>query len=147
MLLGRFSRVSLCLFLFAPIPAEGLPPDCAAAAARPDRIWPADGRLRAITVGGVTDPDNDPVSITVLSIQQDEPLSSPGQPDASWIGTPQPRVRADRKADGDGRVYHLRFRGEDGQGGSCEGEVTVCVPAGEDGGCGDGGARVDSTGS
>lgn len=141
------SRYALCLFLFAPALAAGLPPDCSGASARPARLWPADGKLRPVTVGGVTDPDNDPVSVTVLSVHQDEPLSNPGQTDASWIGTPQPRLRAHRKPEGDGRVYHLRFRGEDAQGGSCEGEVTVCVPASEDGGCGDGGARVDSTGS
>jgi hypothetical protein len=140
-------RGSASLLLLAFAFFEGLPPVCSGAAARPARLWPADGKLRAITIGGVTDPDDDPVAITVLSVHQDEPLSSPGQPDASWIGTPQPRVRADRKAEGDGRVYHLRFRGEDGEGGSCEGEATVCVPASEDGGCGDGGARVDSTGS
>lgn len=143
MLPGRYSRLSLCLLLFAPTLVAGLPPDCSGAAARPDRLWPPDGKLRPVTIEGVADP----VSITVLSVHQDEPLSSPGQPDASWIGTPQPRVRADRKAEGDGRVYHLRFRGEDGRGGSCEGEVAVCVPASEDGGCGDSGARVDSTGS
>jgi hypothetical protein len=144
---GLFFRGSASLLLLVSALFEGLPPVCTAATARPDRLWPADGALRRIMIEGVTDPNNDPVAITVLSVHQDEPLSSPGQPDASWIGTPQPRVRADRKADGDGRVYHLRFRGEDGFGGSCEGEVTVCVPPGEEGGCGDGGARVDSTGS
>lgn len=147
MLPGLFSRGSASLLLLASALFEGLPPLCSGAAARPDRLWPADGNLRRITIEGVTDPNDDPVAITVLSVHQDEPLSSTGQPDASWIGTPQPRVRADRKADGDGRVYHLRFRGEDGFGGSCEGEVTVCVPTTEEAGCGDGGARVVSTGS
>jgi hypothetical protein len=144
---GLFFRGSASLLLLALTLFEGLPPVCSGATARPDRIWPADGNLRPVTVEGVTDPDDDPVSVTVLTVHQDEPLSKPGQPDASWIGTPQPRVRADRDPEGDGRVYHLRFRSEDTQGGSCTGEVTVCVPAAEGKGCGDGGARVDSTGS
>lgn len=147
MLPRPYFRGSASLLLLASALFEGLPPVCSEAVARPDRLWPADGNLRRITIEGVTDPNDDPVAITVLSVHQDEPLSSPGQPDASWIGTPQPRVRADRRAEGDGRVYHLRFRGEDGFGGSCEGEVTVCVPASAEAGCGDGGARVDSTGS
>jgi hypothetical protein len=122
-------------------------PDCSGAVASPGRLWPPNGKLRPITIGGVTDPDGDPILLRVTSIRQDEPLSKKGQPDASGIGTALPLVRADRAGRGDGRVYHLTFTAEDGQGRRCEGEVTVCVPRDQARtACGDGGALFDSTG-
>jgi len=130
------------------IAAPGGPPDCTGASARPDRLWPPNGKLQAISIRGVTDPDGDRVTLTVTSIRQDEPLSKKGQPDATGVGTARPMLRADRVGSGDGRVYHLRFAADDGHGGRCEGEVTVCVPHDQRGrGCGDGGALVDSAGS
>lgn len=132
----------------AGIAASNGLPDCAGATASPGRLWPPNGKLRPIAIGGVTDPDGDPILLRVTSIRQDEPLSKKGQPDASGVGTAQPMLRADRKGGGDGRVYHLRFTAEDGQGGRCEGEVTVCVPHDQARtACGDGGALFDSTGS
>lgn len=125
--------------------SNGLP-DCGGAVASPGRLWPPNGKLRPIAIGGVTDPDGDRVTLRVTAIRQDEPLSKKGQPDASGIGTARPLVRADRAGRGDGRVYHLTFTAEDGKGGRCEGEVTVCVPhAQARKACGDGGALFDST--
>jgi hypothetical protein len=37
-------------------------------------------------------------------------------------------VRAERLNTGNGRVYQVSFRADDGQGGSCTGVVTVSVP-------------------
>ena len=56
-------------------------------------------------------------------------------------------LRAERSGTGDGRVYHVTFRADDGQGGTCEGTVTVCVPHDQRPGhvCGDQGSLVDST--
>jgi hypothetical protein len=121
-------------------------PGCAVAVARPERIWPPNGKLQAISIGGITDPDGDPVTLAVTSIRQDEPLSKKGSPDASGLGTARPQVRADRLGGGDGRVYRLGFAARDGRGGECAGEVTVCVPHDQSPGaaCGDGGANFDS---
>lgn len=128
-------------------PSSNQPPVCAAAAARPDRIWPPNGKLRPISIRGVTDPDGDSVSLTITSIRQDEPLSRRGSPDGTGVGASTAQVRADRKGGGDGRVYHLAFEANDGHGGACAGEVTVCVPHDQARRtCGDGGALVDSTG-
>lgn len=126
----------------------GGPPDCSGATSRPGRLWPPDGKLRPVSVEGVTDPDGDPVGITVTAVFQDEPLSKKGRPDATGLGTAAPQVRSDRSGKGDGRVYHLRFTAEDGGGGTCTGEVTVCVPhdRGKRSTCGDGGPLVDSAG-
>ena len=122
------------------------PPDCSAATASPASIWPPDGRLVPVFVHGVTDPDGDPVTVTFTSLRQDEPPR--GRAEAFGAGTPNASVRASRDGSGDGRTYHLGFQAGDGQGGLCEGQVTVCVPHDQRRArhCGDGGALFDSTG-
>lgn len=127
---------------------SGRPPVCSAATASPALLWPPNGKLLSIAIHGVTDPDGDPVSVTITSIRQDEPLSRKGWPDGFGTGASTVQVRADRLGQGDGRVYHLAFTASDGRGGSCAGEVTVCVP--HDAArrtCGDGGGIHDSTGA
>ncbi|HKH44874.1 MAG TPA: SBBP repeat-containing protein [Thermoanaerobaculia bacterium] len=132
----------------ARIGAANRPPDCAAATASPATLWPPNGKLRPVALRGVTDPDGDLVALAVTSIRQDEPLAKKGSPDATGLGTARPQVRADRQGVGDGRVYRLGFTATDGKGGTCTGEVTVCVPHDQRPGvtCGDGGALFDSTG-
>jgi hypothetical protein len=124
-------------------------PLCDAASANPARLWPPDRTLRPVSIVGVADADGDPVAITVASVVQDEPVLGPVA-DASGVGTSTARVRAERNGTkgrrGDGRVYHVAFRADDGQGGRCEGSVRVCVPhdRGAGAGCVDGGALYDS---
>jgi hypothetical protein len=69
-------------------------------------------------------------------------------PDASGIGTSTALIRAERSAHGNGRVYHVAFSASDGNGGTCTGEVRVCVPhdRGHLRGCVDEGPLFDSTG-
>jgi hypothetical protein len=123
------------------------PPDCSAAVASPGTIWPPNGKLVPISIQGVTDPEGDPVTITVTDIRQDEPLTRAGTPDAAGIGTSTPQLRASRQGGGDGRVYHLTFEARDSAGASCTGTGTVCVPHDQGRGrtCGDGGALFDAT--
>ncbi|HJX26300.1 MAG TPA: SBBP repeat-containing protein [Thermoanaerobaculia bacterium] len=129
--------------LMVGLPASG-PPVCSAAFASPSAIWPPDRRQVRITIGGVTDPVGDPVTLKVTRILQDE-LFTARMPDAGGLGTAKPWVRADRMDSGDGRVYHLFFEATNPAGGRCTGEVRVCVPLQSGGTCGDGGARIDST--
>jgi hypothetical protein len=107
-------------------------PSCVAARASIDTLWPPNHSFHPITVQGVTDPDGDAVTVTIAEVRQDEPTNAKGDgntcPDADGTGTSTVRVRSERSGKGDGRVYHLRFLASDGRGGSCEGEVTVCVP-------------------
>lgn len=136
---------------------ENEPPDCSAAEADPSELWPPNHKGVDISIVGVTDPDGDVVSITVDSISQDEPVLETGTgsgntcPDAAGVGTDTAEVRAERagnpKVPGDGRVYHIAFTAEDGQGGTCEGEVLVCVPhdQGQGSSCVDQGPLYDST--
>jgi hypothetical protein len=102
-----------------------------------------------VSVVGVTDPDGDPVALTITGITQDEPLDGAGEgnicPDASGIGSATAGLRAERERVGDGRVYHISFTADDGRSGRCTGTVTVCVPR-QGRGCGDQGPLADSTG-
>lgn len=102
------------------------PPDCSEASASPDTLWPPNNKMTGISIVGVTDPDGDTVTLTVTSIMQDEVVNK--GPTANGVGTSSPSVMAQRRGGGNGRVYHIFFTAEDGFGGSCDGEVTVCVP-------------------
>jgi len=104
-----------------------------------------------IAIAGVTDPDGDPVTITVTGITQDEPIDSEDSgspcPDGAGVGTSIALIRAERAGGGDGRVYHVSFVADDGRGGQCTGTVTVCVPPSQKPSpvCVDEGPLVDST--
>jgi Beta-propeller repeat len=123
------------------------PPICSAAFASPATIWPPNGQLVPVSILGVTDPDGDPVILTITGVRQDEPLQ--GNANAFGIGTPNVSVRVDRSGQGDGRVYHLQFEARDAAGASCAGAVSVCVPHDRRPGaaCGDGGALFSSAGA
>ncbi len=125
--------------------ADDAPPRCDAAFAVPATLWPPDHRLVPIAIRGVTDPEDDPLTLAVTGVSEDEPPA--GGPDAAGLGTATASVRAERAGSGDGRVYHVRFTATDAAGGSCTGSVAVCVP--HDAAhrtCGDGGALYGSTG-
>ena len=87
---------------------------------------------------------------------QDELVNAKGQgagntsPDGTGVGTATASVRAERngnrKTPGNGRVYHIAFTADDGNGGTCSGTVTVCVPHDQsDPTCVDEGPLHDST--
>jgi hypothetical protein len=93
------------------------------------------------------------VTIRIDSIFQDEPVDGRGDgrfsPDGKGVGTDTARVRAERsgstKVSGNGRVYHIRYTADDGQGGSCSGDVEVGVPPNRSRVAIDDGANFDST--
>lgn len=109
------------------------PPDCSRADAEPTELWPPFHWLRPVGVQGVTDEDGDAVAITITSIHQDEPVASLRSghfgPDAAGVGSETARLRAERELLGDGRVYQVGFTADDGRGGICAGNVSVCVPS------------------
>ncbi len=157
----RFSSVSTFdvgrrgVFVAFSIPEPNTPPDCSGAVADPNLLWPPDQKFVDVAIVGVTDPDGDPVTITITDIAQDEPLEGLGDgntcPDAIGVDTDIAYVRAERSGakntSGDGRVYHLSFTADDGQGGECSATVTVCVPHDQHQGnaCVDQGPVFDST--
>ncbi len=112
------------------------PPDCTDAAPSLDTLWPPNHKFVDINVLGVTDPDGDPITITIDSIWQDEPTDTNGDgtftPDGMGVGTDTAELRAERsgtkETPGNGRVYHVGFTADDGIGGTCNGLINVGVP-------------------
>jgi hypothetical protein len=107
------------------------PPDCSGVAASRSVLTTVNRRLTAITLDGATDPDGDPVTLSVDGVTQDEPVVSRGDhtsSDAIDEGEGELRVRAERDPRGDGRVYRIAFTASDGLGGSCSDTATVSVP-------------------
>ncbi len=106
-------------------------PICSAARSNPDTLWSPNHQFVPIAILGVTDPENDPVTLTVLGVRQDEPVLTPGSdttsPDAV-IQAGSASVRAERLEAGNGRVDQISFGADDGKGGSCTGVVKVSVP-------------------
>jgi hypothetical protein len=136
----------------ASLTVVNAPPICSSAFASAIGIWPPNHKLVPVTVGGVSDPDGDPVTITVQSVFQDERTDHTGDgktcPDALGVGIAGSsgiKLRAERSGQLDGRVYHMFFKAQDNRGAACEGAVTVCVPHENKGACVDQGALFDST--
>ena len=108
------------------------PPSCTGAVPSVTALWPPDHRWVPIAITGVTDADRDPVSITITSIFQDEPVNGLGDgdtaPDGAGLGSAIAQVRAERAGTLNGRVYHIGFLASDGRGGTCSGQASVAVP-------------------
>jgi len=119
------------------------PPVCTTAVPSTPTLWPPNHKLATVSVQGVTDPNGDPVTITINAITQDEPVNGLGDgdtaPDGFGVGTAQAQLRKERSGTGNGRVYALGFQADDGNGGTCSGTVRVGVPHDQ----GPGGAPID----
>jgi len=114
----------------------------------PDTLWPPNHRLVPVSIRGVTGPDDATTTLQITGVRQDEPVNGLGDGDTSpdaVIQTDRVLLRAGRSGTGNGRVYHVYFRAADGQGGSCQGEVTVGVPHDSKRAPIDGGSLNDST--
>ena len=111
------------------------PPDVTNAHASPDCLWPPNHKFVGVTIEGVTDPDGDNMTITIVSITSDEPTApidsdcdDKHAPDVYGVGTEIASLRAERLGRGNGRVYEITFMARDGKGGETLGTVKVCVP-------------------
>jgi dipeptidyl aminopeptidase/acylaminoacyl peptidase len=108
------------------------PPDCSGVVANPSVLLNPRGDFRLVTLSGATDPDNDPVTLTITGVTQDEPLTGPGDrtsPDAAaGDASYDVQLRAERSSRGDGRVYRVAFDAADGFGATCSGVAKVGVP-------------------
>lgn len=165
-----FGRETSCI-LALQVESPNSPPDCSQATASQEVLWPPNHKFNLLSILGVTDPDGDPVSITITAITQDEPVQAEGHgsgktcPDGVLVdvdgdGSPElSGVRAERAGgwghDGryegshrdlkKGRVYAISFIAKDGRGGECDGSVRVSVPHRRDGVAIDDGQLFDST--
>ncbi len=111
------------------------PPDCTNACVSPAVLWPPNHRMVPISILGIVDPDGDPITVAITCITSDEPTASDQgsggakhAPDATGAGTDACCVRAECSGKGNGRVYQIAFVCSDGNGGTCEGCVSVYVP-------------------
>ena len=112
------------------------PPDCTEAYADPAVLWPPNHKMVEVHITGVTDPDGDPVTITVTGVAQDEPTNGLGDGDTSndisgaSLGTDDRsvQVRAERSGTGTGRVYTFVYRVTDSSGNFTDATATVAVP-------------------
>ena len=106
-------------------------PVCSSLSAGPN-LWPPNHKLNTVTVTGATDPDGNPLTVTVTGVTQDEPTNGLGDGDTAIdaiLGSGNTvQVRAERSGLGDGRVYRIAVSVTDGAGGSCTGVATVGVP-------------------
>lgn len=107
-------------------------PDGDALVSQP-RLWPPNHKLLPARIVGVSDADNDQVTITMTGVTQDEPVNGLGDGDTSPDAVLQGAtvlLRAERAGGGNGRVYQVAFTASDNQltGGRCTGTVKVEVP-------------------
>lgn len=145
----------LCGFAWVEWKNCSQPPNVSQAVAAPDCLFPPNHQFVPVIITGVTDPDGDPVTITVTGVSSDEPtatiLGAGGMhhvPDAIGVGTANVSLRAERSGAGDGRVYQITFVASDSRGRTSTGTVRVGVPHDQKrGSCPaiDSGQRYDAT--
>ncbi len=126
-------------------------PSCNLAQPSPDRLWPPNHKLVQVGITGVTDTNNNQVTLTVTGVTQDEPVNGGGDGDTSPDAVVQygdladsVLIRAERSGNGNGRVYQVTYEADDGFG-ICTGTVTISVPHSRKGTAVDDGQTVDST--
>jgi hypothetical protein len=149
------SRLDIIQTISVPVALEeivNLPPDCSQATASPFSNWPPNHDIiDPVNIVGITDPDGDPLTILITSIEQDEPVNHLGDgsflPDGFGLNTSQASVRRERSALEDGRIYEIGFTATDDKGASCDYSVMIGVPhdQGKHPNPIDSGIRYDST--
>jgi hypothetical protein len=110
------------------------PPSCHLAHSH--NLWPPNHKMIELAIEGVIDADavyND-VTLRITGVSQDEPVNGLGDGDTSPDAVIQPSnqadsvlIRAERSGTGNGRVYAVDFKADDGFE-SCTGSVGVTVP-------------------
>ncbi|MBI5850625.1 MAG: immunoglobulin domain-containing protein [Planctomycetes bacterium] len=120
-----------------------------ASAARPSQaqLWPPNHGMVAISILGVTDPNNN-ARITITGVWQDEATNGLGDGDTPVDAIINPDgtvlIRAERAGNGNGRVYYIHFTATDLEGSSSS-VVKVNVPRDKKSVAVDGGALHVST--
>ena len=110
-------------------------PSCADVKPSKTKLWPPRHQFVLIALSGATDADGDPLAWSITKVTQDEKTKgaiskNDKGPDAQRVGGKphQVKLKAERVASGNGRVYRIFFTVSDGQGGTCSGKVKVGVP-------------------
>jgi hypothetical protein len=103
------------------------PPSCASVIATPDVLWTPNHMFALVTLTGGSDPDGDPVTITITGVLQNEPVGKDGADSKPGEHSNEVFLRAERTGKGTGRIYTILFTVSDGRGGTCDGSVMVSV--------------------
>lgn len=107
-------------------------PDCSGVAPSTRRLWPPNHKFKLVTLHGATDADNDPLTLEITAVTQDEPVAGHGRyrgPDARRKERANGvELRVERDGNGNGRAYRLEFTVSDGHGGECSGTALAGVP-------------------
>ena len=104
------------------------PPDASHARADVSVLWPPDHKMALVHIIGVTNPNNDP--ITINTVTQDERTNGLGDGDTpidATINGDAVLLRAERSGQGNGRVYKVCFTVHDPEQ-NADGCVNVMVP-------------------
>lgn len=106
-------------------------PVCSLAQASPNLRWPPNLTMTQVSIVGLTDPQNQTLTITYPTVTQDEPVNGLGggdtTPDAAVAGN-DILLRAERSGSGNGWVYVVQFTATNSDGDKCSGTVKVTVP-------------------
>ena len=124
----RWDHIVVSRSPVGPIPP---PPSCELAQAVPSLLWPPNHRMVPIAIARVTDPENEPLTITIVSVTQDEPVDEAGDDDMAPDAVVQGNavlLRAERSGRGNGRSYEVHFVARAPRGSQCAGTVRVGVP-------------------
>lgn len=104
-------------------------------------LWPPNHKLHTIDIEDcvtIEDACDGDVDVAFTYVASDEPLNTTGDgntaDDVVGFGCERVELRAERKGNGDARVYTLGWRAEDDAGLVLEGECQVVVPHDQSGG-------------
>lgn len=123
----RWDHIVVSRSPIGPIPP---PLSCELAQAVPNLLWPPNHRMVPIAITGVTDPQNEPLTITIVKVTQDEPVDRAGDGDMAPDAVVQGGavlLRAERSGRGNGRSYEVHFVARAPRGTQCTGTVRVGV--------------------
>ena len=109
---------------------DNAPPMITDASALPSQMWPPDHKMRDVTINYMATDSCGPVSCN-LSVSSNELVTGQGDntsPDWEIIDAHHVRLRAERKGNGDGRIYTITITCTDSAGNSSTRTITVLVP-------------------
>jgi hypothetical protein len=103
-----------------------VPPKISALTATPDVLWPPNGQMVSVAIGGTVTDDSDPSpACQISSVTSNEPSGA-----SDWIltGPLSLRLRADRNGLGVGRIYSITVTCTNASQLSSSAVVSVLVP-------------------